>query len=285
MIDNKSTKKGKLYIVSTPIGHLDDLSTRARTVLAEVDRILAEDTRHSQKLLTELGLKKPLQSYHAHNENDNQRLSNLIKNFEEGESIALISDAGTPLISDPGYPLVHMARKEGVDVIPIPGPCALITALSASGLPCETFTFGGFLPHKSSSRKAILKKFLKTEQTLVFYESPHRIIETLKDVEAIFKEDVTLVLAKELTKIYETFVEGNPQALLNWFEKDPLRLKGEFVLIIGPRKIDVDTLDCTPLLSLLLKELPLKKAVQITSQYLNLGKNEVYEKALSLKEK
>lgn len=272
-------ESGKLYIVATPIGNRDDISLRAIETLNSVDSILAEDTRHSKQLLLPLGISTPLISLHAHNEAE--RLDDFIMALQQGKNFALISDAGTPLISDPGFPLVRKARQLGIPVVPVPGACALITALSASGMPCDTFTFLGFLPAKSIARGKILASLENSEHTVVFYESTHRIKECLVDIATILGSDRQLVLAKELTKTFEAFVSGSCQTVQDWLEADPARCKGEFVLILPPCEVaHKDNHD--QLLSILLAELPLKQAVKIACQLTGEPKNELYQLALKL---
>lgn len=280
MTDTSSRTDGILYVVATPIGNQSDISIRAQTILKSVDTILAEDTRHSQRLLTTLGIKKPLISLHAHNEGEKSDI--IISALHQGQSFALISDAGTPLISDPGYPLVKRARAEQITVIPIPGACALITALSAAGIPCDTFTFAGFLPAKSAARRIKLESFLSLSHTLVFYESTHRILESIDDIVTIFGDKCELVLAKELTKTFERFIYGNGNEIKTWLCADPAHCKGEFVLIIPPREPILKISDHEQLLALLLTELPLKRAVKIACQFTNEPKNELYKIALDL---
>lgn len=272
---------GTLYIVATPIGHRDDISFRAQEVLRTVDCIFAEDTRHSLPFLTSLGVKKPVKALHAHNEaTQGEHVLNLLRS---GKSCALISDAGTPLISDPGYVLVHWARKEGIPVVPVPGPSALITALSAAGVSTDVFTFGGFLPAKAVARRSKLSTFFELPHTLVFYESTHRLIDSIEDIATVFGASCELVLAKELTKTFERFVSGSCTEVLGWLQEDPAYKKGEFVLIIparaqepaSQRRIDHDLL-------VLLAELPLKQAVKLASQLTGLPKNELYARALAL---
>ena len=271
---------GNLYIVATPIGNREDITLRAIQILKSVDTILAEDTRHSKQLLTSLGITTPLTSLHAHNESD--KTNELIDGLSRGLSFALISDAGTPLISDPGFPLVKQARLQGIPVIPIPGACALIAALSASGIPCNTFTFLGFLPAKSIARREKLKSFRTIEHTLVFYESTHRLHECLDDISDILGQTCELVLAKELTKTFETFVSGNCQTIQDWLSADKARVKGEFVLIIPAREIIPES-NHHHLLSILLAELPLKQAVHIACELTHENRNELYKLALHLK--
>jgi 16S rRNA (cytidine1402-2'-O)-methyltransferase len=218
-----------LYLVATPIGNLEDITVRALRVLKdEVDRIACEDTRHSRKLLDHYGISKPLVSYHDHNERD--RGEELLQALRAGERIALISDAGTPLISDPGYRLVAAAAAEGIPVIPLPGPSAILTALCASGLPTDAFLFGGFLPPKQGQRRKTLEAWAPSPATLVFYEAPHRIHETLADVDAVLG-DRPVVLARELTKMHEEFLRGTAAELRQ--QLTPSNTRGEMVLLIG----------------------------------------------------
>ena len=272
---------GTLYIVATPIGNQEDISTRALKILASVDLILAEDTRHSLPLLNVLGIKKPLRSFHAHNETD--KSLQIIEQLLAGQSIALISDAGTPLISDPGYPLVKLARQNNITVVPIPGPCALITALSAAGVPCDSFLFLGFLPAKQQARQNKLNEVKEKPYTLVAYESTHRIMECIDDLALCFGEDCELVLAKELTKTFERFISGPPRLVKEWLESELAHKKGEFVLIIPPRPLTDKKNENEFVLSLLLEELPLKQAVNLACKLTQANKNELYDLALQLK--
>ncbi|MCB8889729.1 16S rRNA (cytidine(1402)-2'-O)-methyltransferase [Vreelandella malpeensis] len=221
---------GTLYVVATPIGNLQDLTPRAARVLESVTRIAAEDTRHSARLLAHLGINKPLISLHEHNEA--RRVDTLDAYLEAGEDIALISDAGTPLISDPGFVLVRELRARQRHVVPLPGACALVTALSAAGLPTDRFTFGGFLPAKPGARRQSLEKWSTREETLVFYESPHRIEHTLQALAEQLPERA-IVLARELTKTFETFLQGSAQELLEILADDPNQGRGEFVVMIA----------------------------------------------------
>lgn len=220
---------GTLYVVATPIGNLQDLSPRAARTLGSVARIAAEDTRHSGRLLAHLGLKVPMLSLHDHNEA--QRVEQLDRYLVAGEDIALISDAGTPLISDPGFVLVRALRERGRHIVPVPGPSALITALSAAGLPTDRFTFAGFLPAKPAARKQALEQWQAHEATLVFYESPHRIVHTLMTLDEVMSQR-EVVLARELTKAFETFLKGTPEELLTRLEHDPDQTRGEFVVMV-----------------------------------------------------
>lgn len=222
-------RTGTLYVVATPIGNLDDLSARAAAILGSVARIAAEDTRHSSRLLGRLGISVPMLSLHEHNEA--ARVAQLTEYLAAGEDIALISDAGTPLISDPGFILVRELRALDYPVVPIPGPSALITALSAAGLPTNRFRFGGFLPAKPGARKQVLEALRESEETLVFYESPHRILHTLDTLDAVMPER-PVMLARELTKTFETFLSGSPATLRERLLNDPNQARGEFVVMI-----------------------------------------------------
>lgn len=231
-------KKGSLYVVATPIGNLSDISGRARDVLAQADLICAEDTRHTRQLLHALGLDRPLLALHDHNEAD--RVQQVLAHLQSGKSIALVSDAGTPLISDPGYRIVRELRAAGVAISPIPGPCAAIAALSVAGIASDRFSFEGFLPAKSNARRERLQKLALETRTLVFYESSHRIEECLADMQVAFGAEREAVLARELTKLFETVLDGT---LANIFEKvsvDANQRKGEFVLVIAGAPEDQD---------------------------------------------
>jgi 16S rRNA (cytidine1402-2'-O)-methyltransferase len=274
-----ATTGGILYIVATPIGNQNDITLRALNTLKTVDAILAEDTRHSMQLLTTLGIKKPFISLHAHNEAN--KSASIIQALLEGQSFALISDAGTPLISDPGYLLVKQAQQKGITVTPIPGACALIAALSASGMPTDIFTFYGFLPAKQNARLKVLESCRHTEHTLIFYESTHRILDCIKDLNTVFGDAFEWVLAKELTKTFERFITGNSQAIEAWLLSDSAHCKGEFVLILPPRPSAQNTDQVEDILNVLLKELPLKQAVKLTSQLTKEPKNEIYKLALA----
>lgn len=276
----KIQRIGTLYIVATPIGNLGDITLRAIETLKSVDRILAEDTRNTQHLLSTLGIQKPLTAMHAHNES--QKTDHVIQLLQQGESIALVSDAGTPLIQDPGFPLLRAAIAADIMVTPIPGPSALITALSAAGVPCDRFLFAGFLPAKSQARQAELQHLKTAEHTLIFYESTHRITESVRDIQRVFGADYSFVLAKELTKTFERFVRGTAQEIQAFFDADPSHIKGEFVLILPPVELEMAASQDEKLLSVLLKELPLKQAVKIAEALSSSSKNELYKLALTL---
>ena len=273
-----------LYIVATPIGNLDDITLRAIDTLKRVDLIAAEDTRHSGLLLQHLGIKARLYSLHDHNEQEKAQV--LIEKLQAGISIALISDAGTPLINDPGYHLVKACRENGIKVVPIPGACAAIAALSVAGLPSDKFIYEGFLPAKSKARQDSLASLITEPRTMIFYESTHRLLETLKDMQTIFGADKQIVLAKELTKTWETIVSFPVNELIDWLNQDASRQKGEFVLIMAGytesnKDIDPKAINT---LKLLQKELPLKKAAAITAEIYGLKKNQLYQIGLNLEE-
>ncbi|MCG6211716.1 16S rRNA (cytidine(1402)-2'-O)-methyltransferase [Vibrio furnissii] len=280
MTDNKTlpAEVPTLYIVPTPIGNLGDITQRALDVLSSVDVIAAEDTRHSGKLLSHFNIQTKTFALHDHNEQ--QKAQVLVDKLLSGQSIALVSDAGTPLISDPGYHLVTQCRQAGVKVVPLPGACAVITALSASGLPSDRFSFEGFLPAKSKGRKDKFMEIAKVERTCIFYESPHRITESLQDMLAILGPEREVVLARELTKTFET-IQGMPLGeLIEWIDADENRKRGEMVLLIhGYRDSAEDTLpeEALRTLGILTQELPLKKAAAITAEIYNLKKNALYK--------
>ena len=271
-----------LYIVATPIGNLDDITLRAIDVLKRVDLIAAEDTRHSGLLLQHLGIKAKLFALHDNNEQEKSQI--LIDKLKAGLSIALISDAGTPLINDPGYHLVKACRDNQIKVVPIPGACAAITALSVAGLPSDKFCYEGFLPAKSKARQDSLLTLINETRTMIFYESTHRLMDTLNDMQAIFGVDTPIVLAKELTKTWETIVSYRVGELIEWLNEDVSRQKGEFVLIVeGHSKNDNEiTPNVINTLKLLQKELPLKKAAAITAEIYGLKKNQLYQVGLTL---
>lgn len=274
------TGTGTLYIIATPIGNLQDISQRAIAILQQVDCLAAEDTRRTHTLLQHLGITQEVIAYH--NFNEHERTNNLVSKLLSGLDIGLVSDAGTPLISDPGYLLVHEARKQNIPVIPIPGACALTTALCASGLPSEQFFFAGFLPAKSTARMHALTALKAQTATLIFYESPHRLMEALQDMQAVLG-DRKAVLAKELTKTHERFIEGTLSEIYQSLDIQKVLQKGEFVLIITGNQDVQDTSEALHILSILVKELPVKQAATLTSQITGVNKNELYDLALTLK--
>ena len=276
---------GTLYVVATPIGNLQDLSERAVNVLSSVSLVAAEDTRHSGRLLQHLGLSKPMLALHDHNERD--RVARILAELEAGRDIALVSDAGTPLISDPGYLVVREVRGAGYRVSPVPGACAMIAALSAAGLPTDRFLFAGFLPAKRSGRRAALSDLRAQTATLVFYESPHRILDFVQDLVEEFGSGRECVLGRELTKTFETFYSGSAGEVLEQLQDDAHGTRGEFVVMVrGAPPSDeaaATALDADRLLALLIAELPVKKAARIVAEVSGVGKNELYQRALELK--
>lgn len=273
---------GSLYVVATPIGNLDDMSVRALKVLREVALIAAEDTRHSLRLMQHFGIATPLAACHEHNERDEG--SRFIARLLAGDDVALISDAGTPLISDPGYHLVRQARAAGIQVVPVPGACALIAALSAAGLPSDRFIFEGFLPAKTVGRKARLQLLKEEPRTVIFYEAPHRILECLQDLEEIFGADRPAVLGRELTKTFET-LKGLPLGELRAFvESDSNQQRGECVVLVAgwsePEGEDVIGAEARRVLDLLLQEMPLKRAAALAAEITGVRKNLLYQVAL-----
>ncbi|MEE4179669.1 16S rRNA (cytidine(1402)-2'-O)-methyltransferase [Pseudomonas viridiflava] len=273
---------GSLYVVATPIGNLDDMSVRALKVLREVTLIAAEDTRHSSRLMQHFGISTPLAACHEHNERDEG--SRFITRLLAGDDVALISDAGTPLISDPGYHLVRQARAAGIPVVPVPGACALIAALSAAGLPSDRFIFEGFLPAKAVGRKARLEQVKEEPRTLIFYEAPHRILECLQDMELVFGADRPALLAREITKTFET-LKGLPLGQLRAFvEADSNQQRGECVVLVAgwtpPEDEDVIGAEARRILDLLLEEMPLKRAAALAAEITGVRKNLLYQVAL-----
>lgn len=269
-------------MVATPIGNLDDISARALKILADVALIAAEDTRHSVRLLQHFGINTPLAPCHEHNERDEG--NRFIARLLAGDNVALISDAGTPLISDPGYHLVRQARAAGINVVPVPGACALIAALSAAGLPSDRFIFEGFLPAKAVGRQARLNLLKEEPRTLIFYEAPHRILECLQDMEAIFGAERPAVLGRELTKTFET-LKGLPLAELRAFvESDSNQQRGECVVLVAgwtaPEDEQAVSGEVLRVLDLLLAEMPLKRAAALAAEITGVRKNVLYQVAL-----
>lgn len=269
--------KGTLYIVSTPIGNLEDITLRALRVLKEVDIIAAEDTRHSSKLLNHYGISKPLVSYWG--EKEKVKSEEVLSRLHAGQSVALISDAGTPGISDPGGILVGKAVEDGITVISIPGPSALIASVSISGLPIKEFTFIGFLPPKRTHRQKMLKELRMEKRTLVFYEAPHRILETLEDMGEIFGERKA-ALVKEITKIHEESLRGSLSDIINMLHNTTIA--GEYVVIVeGKKREDVSFDDAVDELRALMKKGKGRKdAVKMISEQYGLSKKELYDRSL-----
>jgi 16S rRNA (cytidine1402-2'-O)-methyltransferase len=266
-----------LYIVPTPIGNLSDISQRAIDVLRQAALIAAEDTRHSQVLLSHLGISTPMVAHHEHSTAG--ALSKLLDRLRQGESVALISDAGTPLVSDPGYRLVREVQDAGLPVVPIPGPCSLITALCASGLPTNRFYFEGFLPAKSVQRRRRLEALAELEVTLIFLEAPHRVAETLQDMLAIFGSEREVTLARELTKSFETIRRLPLEKMWSWVTDDVNQQRGELVLLLGPpakQSATTVTEGALRILRLLSEELPPRKASALTAEITGARARDLY---------
>lgn len=273
---------GTLYVVATPIGNLQDLTPRALEVLKSVHLIAAEDTRHSARLLQHFGISTPATACHDHNERGKSQ--RLVERLLQGEDLALISDAGTPLISDPGYHLVRQAREAGVRVSPVPGACALIAALSAAGLPSDRFSFEGFLPAKAHGRRQRIEALASEPRTWMLYEAPHRLLECLEDLLELLGGERQVVLARELTKTFET-IKGAPLVeLVEWVRADADQQRGECVLVIegAPQRDEEDALDpaAERVLDILLEELPVKQAAALAARITGLKKNRLYQVAL-----
>lgn len=272
-----------LYVVATPIGNLDDISPRAVQILRSVDLIAAEDTRHAARLMDHYHITTPLTACHDHNEN--HKITEIIYKIKQGQSVALVSDAGTPLISDPGFKLVRAAHEEQIRVIPVPGACAAIAALSAAGLASDRFSFEGFLPAKSHARQQKLQALKTATQTLIFYEAPHRILDCAQDMHDIFGADRHVTMAREITKTFETIKKTTFAELVDWVKNDPNQQKGEIVLVVAgaPDVGEQDQQKIDDLLKRLLQDLPVKTASQLAADLTGLKKNELYQRALQLK--
>lgn len=279
-----SIEPGVLYVVATPIGNLEDMSPRAQRILSEVDAIAAEDTRHSKRLLQHFGIATPLISLHEHNEH--WRVPQLVEKLQAGKSIALISDAGTPLISDPGFHLLRRTRELDLRAVPIPGPSSLLAALSVAGLPTDRFVFEGFLPAKVNARQNRLRNLKADERTLVFFEASHRIQASLADMVDIMGGERQAVVARELTKLFEEIQGDTLNKLYHWIGADENRQKGEFVIVVrgAPSPPEASTaLDVHQLMTVLLEELPVKSAVTVAAKLTGLKKNALYDIALEIK--
>lgn len=276
-----SNSQGTLYIVATPIGNLEDISLRAISVLKQVDRIAAEDTRHSRRLLQHCGIDTPMLALHEHNER--KAMHRILAMLREGKSLALISDAGTPLISDPGFPLVRACREQGISVSPVPGSSALIAALSVSGLPVDAFCFHGFLPRTSAARKQKLAELKTAAGTQVFYESSHRILYALQDMQEVLGGDREACVARELTKQYEEVLQGKLAEIVALVTSNPSHQRGEFVIVVAANKVAAEddlSLESQRILALLLQELPVKQAAALTAKITGAKKNRLYQLAL-----
>jgi len=270
-----------LYVVATPIGNLEDMTYRAVSVLKQVSFIAAEDTRHSKKLMIHYGIDTPMLSYHEHNENESS--AGLVALLEQGKSIALISDAGTPLIADPGYRLVQRVRSLNLPVVPVPGCSAAVAALSVSGMSTDRFCFEGFLSAKSVARRNELE-LLKTEgRTMIFYEAPHRVAETVAMMGTILGFDRKVVVGREITKHYEQFWQGSLSEANSAFKDEKIVSRGEFVIIVSGNKEQPSLYDEEALMRILLSELPPRKAAKIAHQLTGASKKELYEISLSQK--
>jgi len=272
----------KLYIVPTPIGNLSDITHRALTVLEQVDLICAEDTRHTGKLLSHYAISTRMMSVHDHNER--QRVDSLVAKLEQGQSLALVSDAGTPLISDPGYHLVNGIRKAGFEVVPLPGACAAITALSAAGVATDRFCFEGFLPAKAVGKNSQLTALQTEERTMVFYESPRRICDTISEMINVFGPERHIVVARELTKTFETIHGAPAQELLDWLNSDENNRRGEMVVMVSGYKKNDEGIspEVVDALKLLATELPLKKAAALVAKLYDHKKNALYKYGLEI---
>ncbi len=273
-----------LYVVATPIGNLGDISRRAIEVLGSVDIVAAEDTRRCRALLSHLGLSRRLVAYHEHS--DDKRERELLAELEQGRDVALVADAGTPLVSDPGFRLVRAARDAGLEVSCIPGPCAAVAALSVAGLPSDRFVFEGFLPSRESARKARLAHLATEQRTLVFYESPRRVADLFSDLAVVFGGDRRAVLARELTKIHETVRRGTVAQLRDMIAADPQQQLGEIVVLVegapdAPEKAEVDA---GTMLRALLPRMPLSDAVDCAAEITGFPRNALYRQALTLRD-
>ena len=279
--------KGILYLVATPIGNLADFSFRAVAVLQGVDFIACEDTRHSRPLLERYGINKPLSALHEHNED--AASARLLDRLERGESMALVSDAGTPLINDPGFPMVRLAVERGLAVVPVPGACALVAALSASGLAADRFAFEGFPPRSGPARRTLLEGLLDDARTLIFYESSHRVAEFVNDIARVFPGERRIVIARELTKLHETIVRCRVEEASALIAADPYMEKGEFVVLLQGaatgRGGDALTHEQARVLKLLLEECSVKSAAALTAKITGARKDLAYQAALRWAEK
>lgn len=275
---------GLLYIVATPIGNLSDISERAIDVLKQVNLIAAEDTRHSKTLLERFAIKTKVTAYHEHNED--KVTQQLIQQIQKGESVALISDAGTPLINDPGYNLVVSAHDNKIQVVPIPGPSAIITALSASGLPTNKFIYEGYLPAKNIARETRLKELKNESRTLVFYEAPHRIVESLKAMQEIIGGERRITIARELTKQFEQIMRAPLNEINEKLETEEIKQKGEFVVIVeGAKEIAISDEEVLRINQILSEKLSPKDATGLTAKITGKKKNDVYKLALDSERK
>jgi 16S rRNA (cytidine1402-2'-O)-methyltransferase len=274
---------GTLYIVATPIGNVDDISSRACSVLADVQLIAAEDTRHTARLLQRLGIRNELVSCHEHNEVE--RAAQLISRLEAGEDVALVSDAGTPLVSDPGYRIVGAAIEAGICVTPVPGCSAVMAALSVAGLPTDSVLFGGFLPSADGKRRARLTELAASAETLVLFESVHRIRDSIAALSEVLGPDRQAIAARELTKLHESIYRGSLAELVEQLEQDPGSSKGEYTLVIaGAPATGPDDAELDRVLGILLAYLGVRQAADSAAKILDIKKNAAYKRALELRE-
>ena len=274
---------GQINIVSTPIGNLKDITLRAIETLKSVDLILAEDTRIAKKLLNHFSINNTLESFN--DKNEDLKNENLIKDLKEGKNIAIISDAGTPLISDPGFKLIRSAREESIKVTPIPGCTALIAGLSASGISSDKFTFLGFLPRTKIKRRKNLRKLVHKQETLIFFESVHRIGSTIADMKDLFGQERKAVLCKEITKIYESFIGNNFMEITDYIKEHEDKLKGEFTIIVeGNRELSIDLQKIDKILDILQSQISSKDAIKICSIITGYKKSTIYKRLLERKQ-
>lgn len=277
--------KAVLYVVATPIGNLADMVPRAVEILQCADLVAAEDTRHSQRLFSHFNIDTPLVAYHDHS--DDQRTGRILEKLDAGQTVALISDAGTPLISDPGYRLVREARERGFQVVPVPGACAFVAALSAAGLPSDRFSFEGFLPSKSLARQKVLEKLAAEERTMIFYEAPHRVADTLGAMAGVFGDEREAVIARELSKAFETIRLMPLAELAAWVRADSNQQRGEIVLLVRGAETGKDSeLDdeSRRVMQILLAELPPKRAAALAAEITGVNKKALYNWSLTQKE-
>jgi 16S rRNA (cytidine1402-2'-O)-methyltransferase len=272
-----------LYIIATPIGNLDDISARAIDTLRSVDFILAEDTRHSKRLMSHYNITTPMKAYHEHNERD--KYSSVIESILSGKVVALISDAGTPLISDPGYLLVREAKKSGIKVSPIPGPSALTSAISASGIASDRFSFFGFLPSKQTQRLKVISSITHTDETVVFYESPKRILASALDLRSVIGDERLVCFAKEITKSFETIMTANLPEIIDYLQSQKEHQKGEFVILVSgidkDKRVKGDK-ELDKILPILLSEMGASKASKIAAKITGIDKKHCYKRAIDL---
>ena len=282
-ISKNADPTGRFYVVATPIGNLGDISARALQVLASVATVLAEDTRHSKRLFNHYGISTRLKACHEHNEE--KLIDWVCEKLRQGQDLALISDAGTPLISDPGFVLVRALREQGCEVVAVPGASSIIAALSIAGLPTDRFLFDGFLPAKSSARRTQLQEYLSQSRTVVLLESSHRILASLLDMVEVLGEQRRVVLAREISKKFETVLDGTASELLQRLQQDSDQTRGEFVVLLaGVPELSNDQANTERMLRLLLTELPVKQAVGLVAKLTDARKNDIYQLALSLKD-